>query len=503
MKKKDEPSAVKKFFLTKSVHPLLVGLSTGLYPILFYFTTNLTLVNSWEHLVFFILIFLLIPMILFRVCQLLVKKHVFGAYGAYLIPFLSIFIFLFFIGICHYGGINKKASLLILFGSLALVYFLVKHLDKIIKVQLLLALIGLPSLIYAVANQPFYSKDWHLQPDDIEKVIFKTKPNVYLIQPDGYVNFSELKKGYYNIDNSLFEKFIDDLDFKNYPDFRSNYPSTLASNTSMLMMKHHYYNKAMHPSDGLHSREVIVTKNTVLDVFKNNGYKTHLVTEAPYLLLNRPKMGFDRSNFKRVEVPFIGKGFKNKKNVITPLKDYIEIDKEISKFFFVEFFNPGHITNSKYETTGFQNEKVKWLKALDAANNTLTEMITMINELDPEGLIIILSDHGGYVGLDYAMEMYAPIYERDKLYSIFGSNLSIKWPNNKAPDFDQQLKTTVNVFRILFSYLSQEKKYLNNLQADSSYSLIFHEAPTGPYESINEAGEVTFIKYDQGSSDRE
>jgi hypothetical protein len=503
MKKKDEPSAVKKFFLTKSGHPVLAGLSAGLYPILFYFTTNFTLVNSWEHLGYFILVFLLTPVILFKVCQMLVKRNVFREYGAYLFPFLSIFSFLFFIGICHYGGINKKASLLILFGSLILAYFLVKHLEKIIMIQLLLALVGVPSFIYAVANQPFYSKDWHLQPDDIEKVVFKTKPNVYLIQPDGYVNFAELKKGYYNIDNSLFENFIDDLDFKNYPSFRSNYPSTLASNTSMLMMKHHYYNNALHPSDGLHSREVIVTKNTVLDVFNNNGYKTHLITESAYILLNRPKLGFDISNFKRSEIPFVGKGFGNKKNVITSLKDYITVDKEIPKFYFVEFFNPGHIANGKSETTGFKNEKLKWLKSLDAANKTLTEMITIINELDPEGLIMILSDHGGYVGLDYSMQMYAPIEDRDKIYSIFGSNLSIKWPNNNAPDFDQQLKSTVNVFRILFSYLSEERKYLDNLQKDSSYSLILNDAPTGTYESINEAGEITFIKYNQGSSKSE
>ena len=503
MKKKDEPSAVSKFFLTKSEHPVIAGMSAGLYPILFYFTTNFTLVNSWEHLGYFVLVFLLAPMIVFKLCQLLTRKNIFGAYGNYLFPFLSIFIFLFFIGICHYGGINKKASLFMFFGSLALAYFLVKHLDKIIMIQLLLALIGVPSFIYAVANQPSYSKDWHLQPDDIEKVVFKTKPNVYLIQPDGYVNFSELKKGYYNIDNSIFENFIDDLNFKNYPDFRSNYPSTLASNTSMLMMKHHYYNKAMHPSDGLHSREVIVTKNAVLDVFKNNGYKTHLVIEAPYLLLNRPKMGFDRSNFTSIEVPFIGKGFKNKENVITSLKEYVEEDKAVSKFFFVEFFNPGHIANSTSETEGAEVEKTKWLKRLDAANKTLTEMIKMIHELDPEGLVIILSDHGGYLGLDYAMEIYSPMDERDKIYSIFGSNLSIKWPNNKAPEFDNQLKTTVNVFRILFSYLGEDKKYLDNLQSDSSYSLIFYDAPTGPYECINEAGDVRFVKYDYGENESE
>jgi hypothetical protein len=481
-------------------YPFLAAVASGLYPFFFYFTTNFTLVYSMEHLGYFLLVFLIAPAILFKLTQVLVNRGMFGKWGKYMLPILNIFVFLFLVGICQYGGINKKVSLLLLVGSLVLGYFIAKHNKKIIVIKQIFALIGMPGLIYTVANKPFYSKDWFSQPDDIEKVIFKTKPNVYFIQPDGYVNFAELKKWYYNIDNSGFEAFLDDLDFKNYPNFRSNYPSTLASNSSIFMMKHHYYNDALHPSDGLHPREVIVSKNAVLASFKNNGYKTHLVIEAPYVLLNRPEIGFDKSNFKRSEVPFIGKGFGIKKNVSTSLKEYINVEKGVSKFFFVEFFNPGHIENSKSKSAGVQGEKNKWLERLDSANNTLTEMITIINELDPGGIIIILSDHGGYVGLEYAMQMYWPIEDRDIMYSIFGSNLSIKWPHNIAPSFDHRLKSSVNVFRVLFSYLSEDSKYMDSLQKDSSYLLLLNDVPKGAYECINEAGEVTFTKHDWSKS---
>ena len=61
---------------------------------------------------------------------------------------------------------------------------------------------GLITLIPVLSNQLFYDSSWTLQPDAIQEASFVTKPNVYFIQPDGYVNFSEINKGYYNIDNN-------------------------------------------------------------------------------------------------------------------------------------------------------------------------------------------------------------------------------------------------------------------------------------------------------------
>ena len=309
---------------------------------------------------------------------------------------------------------------------------------------------------------------------------FKSKPNVYFIQPDGYENLSELKKGYYNIDNSYFENFLLNEGFKNYPNFRSNYPSTLSSNSSIFMMKHHYYNNVNDPNDALNARKVIITKNTVLDVFKKNGYNTHLILEAPYLLLNRPELGYDDSNINGLDIPFIGNGFRNKKNILESLNSKLETDKP--QFFFIEFFDPGHIRNDKSKSRGIEGEKEAWAKKLKEANQTLIDLVTLIKSRDPNALIMIMSDHGGYVGLESAFEIYTKTEDRDILYSILGSNLSIHWPDNDIPKFDKKMKSAVNVFRFLFSYLSKEQKYLDHLEEDGSYLLIFNGATKGVYK---------------------
>ena len=72
--------------------------------------------------------------------------------------------------------------------------------------------------------------------------------------------------------------------------------------------------------------------------------------------------------------------------------------------------------------------------------------------------------------------------------------LSIRWPNGEAPEIDSNMKSCVNVFRVLFSYLSGENKYLQNLQKNGSYLIIKDGAEPGVYEYIDNSGNIVFKK---------
>ena len=67
-------------------------------------------------------------------------------------------------------------------------------------------------------------------------------------------------------------------------------------------------------------------------------------------------------------------------------------------------------------------------------------------------------------------------------------------PDNKAPEFDTSFKSAVNIFRILFSYLSDDQKYLSNLQPDESFVILKDVKPQGVYKYIDNNGAVTFKK---------
>ncbi len=489
----DQKNRLQRFLSSDKQFPVLAALAAGLYPVFFYYTNNYALVKSWSHFWYFVLVFLVIPVVAFFIAHRLSKLPVFSKISRYVLPFMGVFAFLFFLKICVYAGLQKKMIVGIVVVAGLFAYFLHTHYKKIIVLQLVLALIGLFTLVPTMVRQLNYSKDWLKQPDDIADVIFKQKPNIYFLQPDGYVNPSELNRGYYNYDNSPFENFLTGQQFKIYPNFRSNYASTLTSNSATFMMKHHYYNKGANFSEVIDAREVILGDNTVLNNFKKNGYKTHFITEKPYLLLSRPNMGYDYCNFSYSDVNFIGTGLGTARDVVAALSEQLDELSEQPSFFFVEFFNPGHIQNKPGKSKGLAGERNLWLESLEISNWTLQQLITVIQLKDPEALIMIMADHGGFVGMEHTRMIYEKTEDRDLIYSMFSSLLAIKWPA-EAPAYDNRFKSSVNVFRILTSYLTEDPKYLDNLQPDESFVIINKEAPKGIYKYIDDEGNSTFEK---------
>jgi len=150
------------------------------------------------------------------------------------------------------------------------------------------------------------SNDWLENSEILLNTKLKLKPNIFVIQPDGYINKSQINKPPYNFDNSEFEHFLDKNYFVNYPDYRSNYYSTLTSNSSMFAMKHHYYSNTNKQTLKTHnaSNVIIGEQNTVLKILKKNNYNSYFFTDNSFFLIDRPKQAFDYSNIPENKVSF-------------------------------------------------------------------------------------------------------------------------------------------------------------------------------------------------------
>ena len=119
---------------------LLAGIAAGLYPILFYYSNNFQLVNTWQHFLFFVASFIGLPATLFFIVKKLFSKvKVLQKWQQYVVPFLGVFTFLFLMKICLYAGIQKKMILGIVLIAAILAFFLWKQYKKIIVLQLLLS----------------------------------------------------------------------------------------------------------------------------------------------------------------------------------------------------------------------------------------------------------------------------------------------------------------------------------------------------------------------------
>lgn len=475
---------------------VITGLGAGLYPLFFYYSNNYALINSWNHLGFFIVFFLVSPVVFFLICHFVFRIKGLRSVREKVFTFFNITAFLNFIALCLYADIKWG----LVFGAVALgvlaALFLSKFLKKIVLLQLVLAVVNLFWLVPTIFEQLNYNDSWTQQPDDIESVVFKKTPNVYYIQPDGYLNFSEQYKGYYNLEPNPLQSYLEENEFTHYPNIRSNYTSTVISNAATFMMKHHYYNYGFNFTEITNGRQIVMGENPVIDIFKKNGYKTHFVSETPYLMANKPKIGYDRSNFNKRNINYITKGFDRKQNVLDSLQRYLKEDPNKKKFFFIQIFKPGHVPSMPDESKGAVANKKRWLQNLEISNKQQKEIIDTILVYDPNALIMIMADHGGYLGWDHMMEIRSKSQERDKLYSAFSTNLAIHWPGHEPPNFDHNFKSGVNVFRILFSYLGENTQYLENLQDDGSFTIIKNGAPKGVYKVIDGKGDVTFERFE-------
>ncbi len=473
-----------------SLLPLIAGVASSLYPWSFYYTKNFNFVNSWEHFYFFASYFFLIPTAIYYLFYVLLKKNHLNSYKKAILPFLNSFVFLTLLTVALYAELSFKKMAVILVLALLLAtacVFRNKLFTKLLVIEFLLLFFTLYSL--AVITKKYVTNDlsWLQQADQIEKVTFKKTPNVYVIQPDGYLNYSELSKGLYQYDNSEFESWLDSLQFFKYPDFRSNYSNTLASNSSMFAMKHHYYKQ-------LDERKSIMDLNPVVKIFNSNGYTTHFYAETPYLITNRPKISFDTMNFNWSEIPFLSKGLSVRKDILNDLPPAIKEQKG-SNFYFFEKLLPGHVTTYKDPSKSIETERERYLIRLSNSNKWQKDLISIIIDEDPDALIIIVADHGGYVGWEYTQLARSKVTDRDLLYSAFSSALAIKWPENVPPDFEHHPKTSVNLFRILIAYLAEDTSFLKHLQEDNSYMNIYEGAPKGTYKTIHQNGNVVFEKH--------
>jgi hypothetical protein len=464
-------------------YPVLAGFSVGFYAFTFYFSNNFDLVNSWQQILFFSFYFIVFPSLTILVIFKLLKKSNYSNFTPRIIA-ASIVLFgaIFIIGIPALF-VSYKRIALFSFVILFILFLKIKNHKYLIVFMFLLSAMPVYKLGKIIRLNFTNSAEWQVQPDAILETKFRKTPNVYYIQPDGYASEVNLNGSLYQYDNSEFDGWLKDRKFTLYNDYRSNYESTMYSNSSCFYMKHHFSNEF---SKFKYARDLIVGRNPVLEIFKKNNYKTFFITERPYLLMNRPSLYYDYCNFKSEELPHFNDGWSNFKEITNEINNQIVSNKETNNFFFIEKFKPGHIGVYKNGNLGIERERIEYIKRLKSANDWLKKIIMFIEKNDKHSIVIIGADHGGFVGFDYAIQAQNKITDRKLLNSIFGAKLAIKWNGAEHSEYDAQLKTPVNLFRILFSYLSEDKLLLNNLQPNTSYNCYDSSDFSKVYKAIDD-----------------
>jgi hypothetical protein len=467
-------------------YPYIVALAAGLYPLLHYYNSNFDMADSWVQLLFLVSICLLLPLFLVLVSPAVFKLSFLQKFEKYRLAAINISMFCGLLSMLIFLS-NRKIIVLVLFVACLISLFVYKQLSKIIILQLLLAVMSCISLVPRLWFMANYNAEWTHIEDDITLASFKKSPNIYVIQPDGYTNFTALREAPYNYHDTKFEDWLTARSFTTYPNFRSNYHSTVTSNSSMFAMKHHYLQNTYRGNlKTFGSQEVIVGDyNNVLKTLKHNNYKTHLITDNSYFIINRKKSLIDYCNIDQSDVKLYDTGGIPEADILPDLEKVLQTASKSNNFYFIEKTIPSHIAYTESSSTGIKNERIEYLQRLETANEWVQGLVDIIEGYDSNALIIIVADHGGYVGLTYTKEIETRQLTALETVSVFSSLLAIKWQNRENPS-GIDIETNVNLFRNVFSVLSDDVNLLNNLEEDKSFIPRYEGGNGVFYECINE-----------------
>lgn len=491
--------SIKIFFFdfigNKKAFPFFIVFAAGFYPFVHYYSSNLSIADSWQQLLFIGLIcfgipqlFLITSYFLFKI-KFLKKLKPFSLSVINSISFTVLLGFLIF----HF---NRKQFLLAIIIAIVIGFVISKFIRKIVVLQILIALISLMSLLpqlwFAISNN---TDNWSQITVQELNTTFVNTPNIFIIQPDGYVNFSEIYKAPYSFDNSEFEQWLQNNAFINYPNFRSNYYSTLTSNASLFAMKHHYYSNTNPNTLKTHNaNKIIVGKdNNVLKILKRNNYKSHLITDNSYFLLNRIPLFYDFSNVKYSNIGYHNLGLVEGIDILKDFKSVLDTLQNKRNFFFIEKTIPSHIVYRPSLSKGIEGERLAYINRLKNTNIWLKDIVQMIDDFDKNALIVIVADHGGFVGMDYTLQAISKQISLVEAKSVFSSQLSIKWPKNMANN-SLDFLTNVNLFKKIFYSLSDNKALLENLSSNASFLPLKEGGTSNYYKYINNNGDFVFDK---------
>lgn len=490
-------SIINNFISSEKDYPYLSVFTAGLYPFLHYFNSNLHIANSWQQLVFMVILCFIAPLVLLWLSKFIFKWDYLKSYQPYRLTILNMTVFLGLI-VLLVLSLNKKATVLLIGLTIIIACmlgrFLFKHLKKIVILQFIMAAISgftlLPILSFALKQS---NEDWATVSNSLLEAKFKFTPNIFVIQPDGYANRSEMNKQPYSYDNSSFYDYLDAEKFTYYDHFRSNYYSTMTSNSSMFAMKHHYYSNTYENLKTFNANNAIIGGHSnALKILKNNNYKTHLITDNSYFLIDRELSIYDYCNVKPLQVSFIDTGSVNR-NILEDFGSVLDTLKSSKNFFFIEKTIPSHIMYLKSKSFGVEKERKLYLEKVQQTNEWLKNLIKKIKEYDDDALIIIVADHGGFVGLNYTMEAVNKELNAEETRSVFTSMLSIKWPSNIA-SHELEFNSNVNLFRTVFYSLSHNEEFLKTKEPNYSYIPLYENGIANYYKCIDDKGHIVFDK---------
>ena len=502
--------------------PIMFLLLSGLYPVLFVISNNWHIYSVKQYVFLLVIPFItLIIGIILKIISLIINKiirkynwnkpRIFTKYKINIYKITAFILGLFSIFILMKSTITNNKSMMIVFLIFTLVSVILiyiqgyKYPNTFIIIMSILASINIATGLIRNRSIEDYILP-SLNSEEDRKILFKDKPNVYLVHLESY-HSPQAMKHLYGYDNKEFLEKLEDMGFDITDNVYSNYANTLISVGSMFLMKHHYENVSVGRGDALSIRDMIIGEiyNPVLSIFKNNGY--NLVFLHPNIYLFRgngmvdyhyPEYGIhDALTLFQSDIVNKIRAIIFKVEDVNAKETWEASPKELESlipgvvinyrsrnkptFFYVKEGAVRHtMPDGSYSWKDNGDEWTEfYLKILKASNPKILKRLDWIIENDPKAIIILYGDHGALryrdvwkgdnknVDINDTIRTRMDLSSQDLAYDLFGVFLAIRSPGYNIDLKDKD--SHVNIFKILFSYLAEDKELLNQMEPNVSY----------------------------------
>jgi len=489
-----------------------LALLTGLYPALFFISNNWFAIGLRQS-IYLVLALTLIAFIVVSLASLILNKvvswyrlcgsemraqssHFIQALERGFVFFLSCYLLLGFLQFTLTGLAatihleDLRNGILFALAVVLLVYLIgaghskTEWLNPIVLLNfflLIMSFLAFASLSMSVLGN--YDKLFRSASlDNTEKqevyvdVNFASTPNIYLIIPDSYPS-NPLLARLFGFDNSDFSNELSRAGFSLYDDYFSSYPYSVQSMHSMFSMEHNYFRNSI-GEDTLNMRKLIAGRgNNVTDILRNNGYTSHYIHESDYLVQENcfiesclPRLS-DYQRFRQILENFYFFDFDGntyKYDVGTAMTEQIASTQQDSRRFIYKHFMDAHSGLKSYDKRnegaleGFRRNYPARIKQV---NKVLLGEIEKILAHDQTAVIVIVADHGTWAGAERTNAGLTSDETLDKV-NVF---LAIRWGSAYRGQYEHDIKTSVNLFRYLFAYLSNDERILATKVEDDSY----------------------------------
>ena len=286
-------------------------------------------------------------------------------------------------------------------------------------------------------------------------------PNIYLLVYDAYAPGETMTA--YGIDNRDQQRYLEERNFKIYPETYS-----VAGKTAISMSR--VLNASL--SLGGESRTAISGNGLVQNLLKGFGYQTYGVFPSDYFFRGvvpsydysypayGPSAGVLIEAILEGEFRFdVGVDDASWDEFVREKRRIIADKSEAPKFLYAHSNSPGHSSDAG---TCRPNEVELYGERLAKANLEMREDIELVLEQDPTAIVIVAGDHGPYLtknclgtGGVYEMSEITRLDVQDRL----GTFLAIRWPTEEFEDYDE-ITVLQDLFPAVFAYLFADRGLL-------------------------------------------